>query len=198
MKLFGENKKIGMRRGSNPLVDECKYFFGVDFCRYVDKRVLNTKIYVQGNIVSVLEKLRELGCSFDLENFDFTCAFLYVDSEGIVTANSSMLQFQVQENRQIYVSDLMKYEREDFILQWVKIGNRYQAEIPLPFFLRAKYVVTDGMDITLQRIEGSYPREGYKNIGDTYVDIDSAKRAAEEDYLHQLSINGLKLKNHGK
>lgn len=164
----------------------------------VDKRVLQTKVYVQGKLVDVLKKLRELGCSFELDSFDLSCAFIYVDKNGEVTANSNMFLFQMEEKRQIYVSDLMKYEREDFILQWAKIGERYKAEIPLPFGLRAKYIVSNGRDITLQRIEGTYPREGYKNIGDTYVDIASAKKAAEEDYLHQLSINGLKLKNHGK
>lgn len=198
MKLFRKNKKRGMRRGNKPLVDADRCFFGVDFCRYVDKRVLNSKIYVQGNIIAVLEKLRELGCSFELDSFDLSCTFVYIDREGIVTANSNMFLFQMEEKRQIYVSDLMQLERGDFLLQWAKIGERYQAEIPLPFGLRARYVVSVGRDITLQRIERSYPREGYKNIGDTYVDIDSAKRAAEEDYLHQLSVNGLKLKNHGK
>ena len=194
MKLFGENKKRGMRREDKPLVDLGKYFFGVDFCRYVDKRVLNSKIYVQGNIIAVLEKLRELGCSFDLENFDFTCAFLYVDGEGIVTANSSMLQFQVQEKRQIYVSDLMKLERGDFALSWCKIGDTYVADIPLPFSLRAQYVVKDGKDITLQRLHGEPPRIGVANVGDTYLNVESAKRAAEQEYLHELTINGLKLK----
>lgn len=194
MKLFGKNKKRGMRRGNKPLVDADRYFFGVDFCRYVDKRVLNSKIYVQGDIIAVLEKLRGLGCSFDLENFDFTCAFLYVDSEGIVTANSSMLQFQVQEKRQIYVSDLLKLERGDFALSWCKIGDTYVADIPLPFSLRAQYVVKNGKDITLHRLHGEPPRVGVVNVGDTYSDVETAKRAAEQEYLHHLNITGLRLK----
>lgn len=196
MKLFEKNKKRGMRRGNKPLFDTDRYFFGVDFCRYVDKRVLNSKIYVQGNIIAVLEKLRELGCSFDLENFDFTCAFLYVNHEGIVTANSSMLQFQVQEKRQIYVSDLMKFEMSDFVLDWCKIGDTYVADIPLPFSLRAQYIVKNGKDITLQRLNGEPPRVGVANVGDTYSNVESAKRAAEQEYLHELTINGLKLKNY--
>lgn len=171
-------------------------YISYDLVKGVDKRVLDTKMYVQGKIVDVLKKLRELGCSFELDSFDLSCAFIYVDKNGEVTADSNMFLFQMEEKRQIYVSDLMKYEREDFILQWVKIGERYQAEIPLPFGLRARYVVSVGRDITLQRIEGTYPSEGYKNIGATYVDVDSAKRAAEENYMHQLSVNGLKLKRY--
>lgn len=193
MRFWKKRKKRGTIWKNKPLVND-KYFFGLDLVRLADARVRNTKMYVQGKLVDVLKKLRELGCSFDLESFDFCSAFIYIDCEGIVTSNSNMFLFQMEEKRQIYVSDLMKYEREDFILQWVKIGERYQAEIPLPFGLRARYVVSVGRDITLQRIEGTYPSEGYKNIGATYVDIDSAKRAAEEDYLHQLSVNGLKLK----
>lgn len=167
-----------------------------DLGRVVDKRVRNTKMYVQGKLVDVLKKLRELGCSFDLERFDFSCPFVYVNENGVVTANSNMFLFQMVDKQEIHLSDLLKYDRKDYVLQWAKIGERYQAEIPLPFGLRARYVIAAGRDITLQRIEGTYPSEGYKNIGTTYVDVDSAKRAAEEDYMHQLSVNGLKLKRY--